>query len=100
MPVADTLGGLEALLAKATLPENVPLLVGEKTTSYPTLLPAAIVSGNETPETENCELLLPADETVTGPPVAVITEACVVEVPTSTLPTFSEPGVIVSVPCV
>jgi len=54
--------------------------------------------GNDAPESENCELLLAADDTVTLPPVAVTVETPVVVEPMSTLPKLSVEGVIVSEP--
>jgi hypothetical protein len=52
--------------------------------------------GSERPESENCELLLDADEMVTLPPVAVIVDAWVVLLPMSTFPKLIEVGATVN----
>jgi len=96
-PVIDSVAcESEALLATVRVPEDAPLLVGEKTTSKGTVWPIEIVNGKETPEIENCELLVFADDTVTTPPVALMLEGCVVVAPTSTLPKLSAVGAMMS----
>lgn len=98
VPPKDSLFWLEALLANVRFAESAPLLVGAKTTSNATVWPALMVIGSDMPEIENCELLLLAEETVTLPAVAVIVDACVVLVPTFTLPKLNVLGAILSFP--
>src|SRR5580698_7392340 len=76
----------EALLKSESVPENCPAAWGVKTTLTGTLCPAGITSGKVAPGNENKPLLLDADETVTGPPVAVSNACSVVFSPIITLP--------------
>ena len=85
---------------KVSVPETAPMTEGEKTTLKGTVCPAAMVSGNETPEIPNCELFEEAEETVTLPVVAVIVELSVALLPSSTFPKFRAVGVMVSTPVV
>jgi hypothetical protein len=99
VPLRDSvLGGLELSAAKVSFPEDVPLWVGEKTTSRLTLSPALIVIGNDAPGIVNCELLLVAEETITVPLVAVIERLCLPVAPISTVPKLRALGEIVSWP--
>jgi hypothetical protein len=54
VPLSDcTVGELAALLTKVTFDEAAPAVCGANATWNETLLPAAIVTGNEIPLTEN-----------------------------------------------
>jgi hypothetical protein len=88
----------EALLLTVRDPEAAPAFVGEKTTLASTLCPDGIVNGKEIPESENSELLLDAEDTVTLPPVAVRVEVCALLLPRSILPKLSEDGLMLSFP--
>ena len=71
-PVTDcTVGVLEALLRKLKFPDAVPVACGENITEKERLLPAGIVTGNVSPLRENSDWVTVADETVTGPLLAV-----------------------------
>lgn len=71
-PVTDsTVGVLKALLRKLKVPDAVPLACGEKITEKERLLPAGIVAGNVRPLRENSDWVTVADESVTGPLLAV-----------------------------
>src|SRR5277367_743292 len=91
-------GETEALLAKVSEPEAAPPVCGVNPTLIVTLLPAAIVTGKETPSKPNRELLLDAEVMVTGAPVAVTIMDCVPVFPTVTLPKFSGAGAIDNCP--
>ncbi len=68
---ATAAGVLEALLAKLTVPLAVPEAAGVNVAVNDAELPAAIVSGSVIPLTENSELVVPIDDTVTLAAVAV-----------------------------
>ncbi len=71
-PVTDCpVGVLEALLRKLKFPDAVPVACGENITEKERLLPAGIVTGNVSPPKENSDCVTVADETVTGPLLAV-----------------------------
>src|SRR5512133_1348725 len=71
-PVTDcTVGVLEPLLTNVKLPDAVPVACGEKITVKDRLLPAGIVTGNINPLRENTDWVAVADETVTGPLLAI-----------------------------
>src|SRR5882724_4172243 len=86
------------LLAKVRFAEAVPAVLGVNTIPNDTLWPEGMVRGNDTPEIENCELLLDAEVTVTFPPLACKVDVSVPVVPISTLPKSSDPGATVSPP--
>lgn len=71
VPPNESPGEFEALLAKETAPAAAPLACGVNATVNCTLLPAAIVSGKDSPLRVNSELLISADVTVTLAPVAL-----------------------------
>jgi len=86
-PVSDsTAGELPALLTKESFPVALPELLGEKITPKETLLPAAMVSGKETPVTVNSGLVVDAEETTTLDPAALSVADMVLLDPTATLP--------------
>jgi len=89
---------LEALLAKETLAEAVPLACGVKLTVTGALLPAAIVNGNETPLRVNSELFDEAEDTVTLEPVALKVAGMFAVCPTTTLPKFRVAGLTPNCP--
>lgn len=62
------------LLPNERFAEAVPAFYGANTTPNDMLCPEGMVTGSETPEIENCPLLLAAEVTVTAPPVAVSDE--------------------------
>src|SRR5277367_974171 len=76
----------EALLNSESVPENCPAACGAKATLTCTLCPDGMTMGKVAPGKENSPLLLEADETVTGPPVAVSVDCSVVFSPIITLP--------------
>jgi len=86
------------LLAKVSAPAAAPPVCGVNPTLTVTLLPAGIVTGKETPSKPNWELLLAAEVTVTGAPVALRIMDCVPVFPTVTLPKFSGAGAIDNCP--
>jgi hypothetical protein len=70
-PLTDsTIEVLVALLAKLMFADAVPDACGVNVTVKDAVPPAAIVSGKDIPLTENSEPLTPADDTVTGAPLA------------------------------
>ena len=92
--------GFFALLMKVSVAELLPAVLGAKATFSGRLWPASMVSGKEAPAIANWALLLAAEEIVTLPPVALRVEVCVVDVPSSTLPKFTEVGERLSCPIV
>lgn len=93
LPVsASTAGEFEALLAKETLSDAVPLACGLNTRLNVALWPDVTVNGNETPPRVNSEVPKLADETVTLAPVALNVALMVLLWPTMTLPKFSVEG--------
>jgi hypothetical protein len=89
---------LDALLAKVSIAESAPVLVGLKATRSCALCPAAMVIGKLAPARENCWLLKAAEETITGPPVALKVADWVAVVPIETLPKLSPVGETVNCP--
>jgi hypothetical protein len=85
-------------VVNVSVEDAAPLVVGANTILTDAIWPDFRVNGSERPESENCELLLDAEEIVTLPPVAVIVDAWVVELPMSTLPKLIEAGATVSWP--
>jgi len=83
---------LLALLLNDSLPDALPVLVGAKVTLIDADCPEAIFNGNDAPETENSELLLDTDETVTAPPVAFSASVSVLLLSTVTFPKLSVLG--------
>ena len=76
MPVkASIVEELEASLANVMFAEAVLCACGAKVTVNEAVFPAAIVSGNATPVTENSELSAPAEETVTVASVAPVAKS-------------------------
>ena len=71
VPLNESTAEFEALLAKETAAEAAPLACGVNATVNCTLLPAAIVTGKDSPLRVNSELLRLADVTVTLAPVAL-----------------------------
>jgi hypothetical protein len=63
--------GFAALLANEIAPEALPADWGTNFAENEALCPTASVVGRLSPESTNSELLLAADEMVTGEPVAV-----------------------------
>ncbi len=71
-PLTATVAGvLEALLAKLRVADAVPDTLGVNVAVNDAELPAAMVRGSEMPLTENSELVVPIDATVTLAPDAV-----------------------------
>src|ERR1700756_1127394 len=69
-PLAVSRADVEVLVKKDTFAEAVPLVVGAKVTVKGTLGPAASTGGVNPPRV-NTELLEPAGDKVTPPPLAV-----------------------------
>jgi len=93
---------LTALLAKVRVAEVLPDTFGAKITPNETLCPEAIVSGKEIPLNENSVPVMPAEDTVTEPLLALKVALCFWLEPTVTFPklmlvglTASWPGVTV-----
>ena len=70
-PVSDIDGAFAALVTNATFAEAAPATWGENTTVIGTLCPALRLFGREIPLIENSELLVFAEEIVTGPLLAL-----------------------------
>jgi hypothetical protein len=87
-----------ALLVKASVAEALPEVLGEKVTLKEALLPEAIVSGKEIPLTENSVPVMLAEDTITGPLVAVSLAACLLLDPTVTFPKLMLAGLTASWP--
>ena len=95
-------GELVALLVNVAVPEAEPVAVGENVTVKFTLLPEAIVTGNESPVTVNSEPFVPPTLTAvtfTLPPEADRVPVCVPLEPTVTLPTGTGFGLTLNVAC-
>ena len=93
---------LTALLANVSVAEVLPEACGAKVTPNATLCPEAIVSGKEIPLNENSVPVMPAEDTVTEPLLALKVALCFWLEPTVTFPklmlvglTASWPGVTV-----
>jgi hypothetical protein len=87
VPIRFTpVGAFVALLANEAVVDAVPLAVGVNVTVYVALLPAGIVTGNESPLIVNSEPTTLTDETVTLAVAAVSCPVAVPLVPTTTLP--------------
>lgn len=86
------------MLPREMLPDAVPLLCGVKVTVSPTLWPAAIVLGRETPLRLNSALVEVAEEMVTLDPVAVNVAVMLLLAPTATVPKFKAPALAVNCP--
>jgi len=86
VPLNESTGEFEALLAKETVPEAAPVACGVNATVNCTLLPDGIVTGKDSPLRVNSELLALADVTVTLAPVALSVAGRFALVPTTTLP--------------
>jgi hypothetical protein len=93
-----TVGELDALLTKESLPDAAPLLWGANLTVSETLLPAEIVMGNVVPLKVNSELVVVAEEITTLEPTVLKLAAIVLLVPTGTLPRLGLVGETVKVP--
>jgi hypothetical protein len=100
VPIRFTpVGAFVALLANEAVVDAVPLAVGVNVTVYVALLPAGIVTGNESPLIVNSEPTTLTDETVTLAVAAVSCPVAVPLVPTTTLPGIvTVVGFAVSVP--
>ena len=81
----STTDGLVASLARAILPDAVPVLCGLKVRVSDTLCPAARVLGRDIPLRLNSALLEVAEDMVTLDPVAVSVAVALLLVPTATL---------------
>jgi|HubBroStandDraft_4_1064222.scaffolds.fasta_scaffold158437_1 hypothetical protein len=98
VPLNESTGEFEALLAKETVPEAAPVACGVNATVNCTLLPTAIVTGKDSPLRVNSELLTLADVTVTLAPVALSVAGRFSLVPTTRLPKAKLAGVTVNCP--
>ena len=98
VPLKESTGEFEALLAKETVPEPAPVAWGVKARVNCTLLPAAIVTGKDSPLRVNSELLTVAEVTVTLAPVALSVAERFALVPTTTLPNAGLAGVTANCP--
>jgi hypothetical protein len=98
-PVPDkaTVGELDAVLTKLTLPVLLPAAVGANTTVNAELWPAAKVSGSPRPVKEYPVPLAVAAETVRLAPEAVSVIVELLVLPIFTLPKASEAGLTFSV---
>jgi hypothetical protein len=85
-----------ALLAKVSVAIAAPEVDGLKVTVKGALLPASIVTGNDSPLTLNAELLVVAAVTVTLVPAADKLPDAVLLIPATTLPTPSVAGLTAS----
>ncbi len=95
---ASAAGVFEALLAKLRVPDAAPEADGLNVAVNEAVLPALIVNGSVTPLTENSELVVPIEETVTLAPVAVSVPDWLWVKPTTTFPKFMVVGVTASWP--
>jgi hypothetical protein len=98
VPLNESAGELEALLAKETVPEAAPVACGVNARVNCTLLPAGIVTGKDSPLRVNSELLTLADVTVTLAPVALSVAGRFALVATTTLPKAKLAGVTANCP--
>jgi hypothetical protein len=87
-----------ALLVKARVAKALPEALGAKVTLKEALWPEAIVSGKEIPLTENSVPVMLAEDTITGPLVAVSLAACLLLDPTVTFPKLMLAGLTASLP--
>jgi hypothetical protein len=87
-----------ALLVKVSVALAAPVTWGLKVTVKEALLPAAMVTGNESPLRVNAELFEVAAVTVTSAPLALRLPEADPLVPTTTLPTPTVAGVAVNCP--
>src|SRR3954447_12041677 len=86
------------LLVTVKLAFAVPDVSGLKVIENDVLCPAGIVTGKLNPPIVNTELLVVAPVTVTLAPLALNVPDALLLVPTTTLPTFSVPGLTASCP--
>src|SRR5580692_1058065 len=98
VPLNESMGEFEALLAKETVPEAAPVACGVNARVNWTLLPAGIVTGKDSPLRVNSELLTLADVTVTLAPVALSVAGRFALVATTTLPKAKLAGVTANCP--
>ncbi len=91
----------EALLAKFSVADAAPEAVGVNVAVNDAEVPAAMVTGSDNPLTENSELVVPIEDTVTLDPVALKVPVWLWLNPTTTLPklivvgkTANCPGVV------
>ena len=99
MPVrVCTAGELEALLAKESLAEAAPLLLGANFTVSAALFPAVIVNGKVAPLKVNSELVVLAEDTTIFAPLALSVAVVVLFEPTVTLPKLVLVGETLNVP--
>jgi hypothetical protein len=89
---------LEALLAKVTLAEAMPLTCGVNFTVNDALWPAAMVRGKEIPLSTNSDELENPEERVTLAPVALRLPVRLLPAPTVTLPKLRVAGETVNSP--
>lgn len=82
----------DALLTKDAVAEEEPLFCGLKVTVNDALLPAAMVRGSCGPLRVNSLLLVPAEDTVTLDPLAVMVLVALFVAPTFTFPKLIDPG--------
>jgi hypothetical protein len=87
-----------ALLLKTRVADALPEACGAKVTLNEALCPDAIVSGEESPLTENSVPVMLAEDTVTGPLVAVNLAVCFWLDPTVTFPKLMLAGLTASWP--
>jgi hypothetical protein len=91
----------EALLKKASVEEVLPEACGANVTLKEAVCPDAIVRGKEIPLTENGDpVVMPAEVTVTEPPLALSVAVCFWLDPTVTFPKFMLAGFTASCPAV
>lgn len=98
-PVTDcAVGPFEALLPKVTFADAEPVACGANVTENDIVYPAGMVTGNAIPLKANCDWLTVADDTVTGPLLAVKVADCAWVVPSTTLPKFMLVGEMINCP--
>ena len=98
MPETASVVVPEVELAKEMVPDAAPLACGVNVTLNATLLPAAMVAGNEIPLRPNSVLLRVADVTVTLAPAALRVAGVVEVAPTATFPKLRVAGLTLSWP--
>ena len=81
-----------ALLTNVSVPLADPVACGLNVTVKVALFPAGIFAGSVIPLSENRELLLLAELTITSAPLAVSVPSAVPSAPTATLPKFNVVG--------
>jgi len=99
VPESDSVVWEEAL-AKVKCADAAPVAFGVNLAVNETLWPAAIVTGNEMPVSENSESVTVAEETTTDEPEAFKLPVWVALDPTVTLPKLNAPGVTLITPAV